>query len=76
MIIVKDERVENKIQKCEQCGEIAQGRSIEAIDRIHGEGRGWWFLCFECFGPQIHWKKSEGGMLYKSPAPQAPLAGE
>ena len=53
---------------CENCGKETPGRRIEAIDTFHRGGRGWFFLCYECFGPRVFWRTSwNSSKVYESP---------
>ena len=50
---------------CENCNNETWVRRIEATDVMHGKSRGFYNICFKCFGPQILWRK--GGMKISSP---------
>ena len=76
MIIVKDERVDCQIGCCEQCGILSKGRKVKATG-LFGESRGYFFLCFNCFGPRIHWKYTPNSTrVYSTPAPPEPSRPE
>ncbi len=58
MIILEDERKEKTIDICTNCKEVKRGRQIEAFGWVL-ESRGFYFVCFSCFGPRIRWQKTE-----------------
>ena len=70
MIIIQDERAKgmSHIGKCENCGQTVLCRKVKAYDVVHRGNRGYYLICFSCFGPRIFWKKNEGGIIYESPA--------
>lgn len=71
MIIVKDERqyIDKNSGECEQCHKTAPGRKVEiGASAFGGAGRGWYFLCYECWKPRIFWKPSQNSEVNESPA--------
>lgn len=50
---------------CENCNKETWVRRIESFDRFHRGSRGFFNLCYKCFGPRILWRK--GGLEMKSP---------
>lgn len=55
MIILTDERNDAQVGTCENCGKSASGRFVESFGHGRGSNRGFYFICFECFGPRIKW---------------------
>lgn len=54
---------------CENCECKAPGRRVEAVDFITRQGRGWYNLCYKCFGPRVFWRKSaKSSQIFESPA--------
>jgi len=54
-----------EMRVCENCKNETWVRRIEAKDVMHGGNRGFYRICFKCFGPQILWRK--GRMKMSSP---------
>jgi len=67
MIIIEDERNIKTTGKREECHTIAIVRSVKTVG-WSGEGRGYFQLCFHCFGLRIFWQDREGGQVFESPA--------
>ncbi len=71
MIIIKDERkVQNDkkpIGVCESCKKEKVTRPVK-VDGMMKTERGYYNICFDCFGSRIFWKKSSDGIVYQSPA--------
>ena len=57
-VISKETPDTSAISECEHCHHLAPGRRVEAIDAAHRGTRGWYFLCYKCFGPRIFWRPS------------------
>lgn len=68
MLILEDERKIKQEKICENCKQLASGRLIESFG-YYTEGRGHFFICFECFGPRIKWTDGNGKRVYWSPIP-------
>lgn len=67
MTILEDERESKQIDTCENCGNIRNGREVQAVG-FSQESRGYYFLCFLCFGPRIKWlAPGRYGKTYWSP---------
>jgi hypothetical protein len=67
MIITEDERTITSVGKCENCNRTTIVRRVKTIG-WSGEGRGWFDICFACFGPRVFWKERENGPIFESPA--------
>lgn len=52
---------------CENCLQEKPARRVEAFGMVR-ESRGWYILCFDCFGPQMWWRENSGGKVWMSPA--------
>ena len=66
MIIIEDDRSIAEIKECSNCKRLSVGRNVEAVGMMN-ESRGWFFLCFDCWKPRVHWKKSETGEIWHTP---------
>jgi hypothetical protein len=55
---------------CEECGATAPIRKVEVrASAFGGGGRGWYNICFACFGPRVFWRRNEtDSTVYESPA--------
>lgn len=56
-MIILDERKDYFKSICENCKNLADDRRIEELDWITRKTRDSPFICFNCHGPRIHWKK-------------------
>jgi len=72
MKVIKTEDPETSgISICDNCGERKPGRPVEGKDTFTMTSRGWWFLCYDCFGPRVFWRASwNSTKVYESPAKQ------
>ena len=52
---------------CENCKKTKSVRPVESFGHTR-ESRGWFNLCFDCFGPQIFWRENDKGRTMMSPA--------
>jgi hypothetical protein len=52
---------------CENCKQSKPVRPVESFGHT-GESRGWYNLCFSCFGPQVFWRENSNGLAMMSPA--------
>lgn len=68
MRVVKSEVVGRAdIGRCENCGRSGvRVRSVQAVGWLR-ESRGFYRVCFDCFGPCVWWQKGAGGTTYESP---------
>ena len=57
MNIISDERNITTVGMCEQCHKEKCGRRVQSFGYSQ-ESRGWFFLCFDCFGPRIFWREN------------------
>jgi len=68
MQIIKDERTENyPVGTCENCQQEKPVRKVQAVG-MYQEPRGWFSMCFACFGPRLLWRAGKG-MVMSSPIP-------
>lgn len=79
MHIIKVEVPEdNGVGVCENCHANKPVRPVEAVGWAK-ESRGWFNLCFDCFGPQVWWRERTGSQVWMSPArltPREPDGGK
>ena len=69
MIIVEvEDRATASAGKCVQCGRMKPGRLVMVYGAFGSAPRGYYFFCFDCFGPRIFWKKNEYSITYETPA--------
>ena len=72
MIVIEDERDildTTEFGTCEECGKWKRVRPVFVSEQMFGGApRGYYSFCFDCHGPVIRWKKSEGGAVITSPA--------
>jgi len=63
MTIIYDERQHVELGKCENCNrKHVKGRRKEAFG-MFGESRGFYFICFDCSGPEITWRHRDGRVI-------------
>ena len=68
-IVRTEDPATSSTARCENCDRVEPGRKVEALDWLHRRSRGWLFLCYQCFGPRILWRKSvDSARLYETPA--------
>ena len=49
------------IGTCENCKrEGVKVRPVEEVSWLSKASRGWWNICFECFGPTVTWSNKRG----------------
>jgi len=67
MLAITDERDHGQMGVCENCKKEALGRHIEVFGWMR-ESRGFYFICFDCFGPRITWRpRGKHAKVYTSP---------
>ncbi len=66
MNIISDERDITTVSMCEQCHVEKCGREVQSFGYSQ-ESRGWFFLCFDCFGPRIFWRENENSREMYTP---------
>jgi len=67
MIIVDDDRKSASLGVCENCQrDDVLVRHVESVG-WSGESRGFYSICFECFGARLTWRLRESGRMYMSP---------
>lgn len=70
--IIDDDRKHAQLGHCANCDrDDILVRPVEAIGH-HGQSRGWYKACFDCFKPRITWRpRGEHSHSYVSPAKEA-----
>ncbi len=68
MIIVEvEDRATAGAGKCVECKQVKPGRPVKTYGAFGSAPRGYYFFCFDCFGPRIFWKKDEDSITYETP---------
>ena len=68
-IVRKEDPEKSGKGQCEHCGALDRpGRRIETYDVFTGQSRGFFFICYVCYGPRVFWRKSwSSTRVYESP---------
>lgn len=65
--ILYDERNHTDVRRCEHCGEEKEGRRIQVGGTMFSkmeESRGYYFICFDCFGARVKWTHYSKGAIW------------
>ena len=72
-MIILDERKTYIKGTCGNCNNFSEGRLVEELDFITRQRRDSPFVCFNCHGPRIHWKKRQDSKTIISPVKRKKL---